>query len=50
MFQLQVRDKTTAGSWLFNNIAHVPNKGDEFILYDDETGDAIIEGIVEKIS
>lgn len=50
LFQLQVQEKTTSGSWLFNNVAHIPNKGDEFILYDNETGDAIVEGIVERIS
>ena len=48
-FQLQVIDKITQTSHLFDDIVHIPSKGDEFTLYDDETGDAILDGIVEGV-
>ncbi len=49
MFQLEVVDKITQTSYLFNDIVHIPRKGESFTLFDDETGDAILDGIVEEI-
>lgn len=49
-FQLQVIDKVTKTSYIFDDIAHIPSKGDEFTLYDDETTDAIFGGVVDEVS
>ena len=48
-FQLQVINKITETSYLFNDIMHIPREGEEFTLFKDESGDVIFEGIVEGV-
>ncbi len=48
-FQLQVRDKNTQTSHLFDDMMHIPRKGEEFTIFEEDTGDVICEGIVERV-
>ena len=47
MPQLEVKNKLNGDSWIFHDFDHFPTVGDEFVIFEDDTGDVIIEGTVE---
>jgi hypothetical protein len=47
MPQLEVRNKLTGDSWIFHDFKHFPAVGDGFVVFEDDTGDVIFDGVVE---